>query len=471
MQIMRQALPIQQRVAPTKAERPLITSFKVSSATSRRSAAGTVTAVSRLSPRAAELGHSFDRTGRDRAEGPRPHRCLSPERLGTIGSTQQQVSPPFRVGAPLHGAVASSDRAPIQLARRTKLSPKAEQNRQRLLEKQLRKNQSALALEARRKQARTERAHVLGNDLRAEIALRGSRREQELSATATEAESSDRPTKPRDLVDDRLTAHHLYPFNRIRDEFANTLRGQYLPAMQNILAFTGKDSPDLSKKFNRLRSADTSEAYRAMSYQRAWTPTKKWKDKQKAARAAQKQLYGKTGGPTVEQTTELDSSAIRLRRLYGAATWSRHNLFMGPAPKERLDDPHKGLDSRFTPDGEATKSSKLAAKLYHTPGGLEGANPVDFRMAVQSARRATVVNKEREFNEADWTSPTPGKHIQKGRIAHEQSRAREAVKTRNAQKRALEAHLAPAGKVPPNDRAAAARERLKAKLARKKSRE
>lgn len=173
-----------------------------------------------------------------------------------------------------------------------------------------------------------------------------------------------------------LTAHHLLPYNFIRDSFATTVEKQDLKSMQNVLAFSGKGS------------SDSSEAYRALAYQKEFKPKPKGKedltDKEKAARRAQADFERQQGVEQFHKNAPPESGKHGLRELFKATTWASHNVFMGPTPEHRADDPKEGLDAQFRKDGSLTKASVMA-KDIHTRG-FSGISPVDFTSSLQSAR-------------------------------------------------------------------------------------
>jgi hypothetical protein len=229
-----------------------------------------------------------------------------------------------------------------------------------------------------------------GEALTSEIERRRLRRMAEGKKVANDIRGGDRPVKPTALSQKDgkadLTAHHLLPYNQIRDSFATAVEGHDLTAMQNVLAFSGKSG------------SDSSEAYRALAFQQEYTPKKAKKENlseaERKGRADQAKKEKQMGITPFQKTLSPVSSKQSIKELFKATTWASHNVFMGPAPEHRLDDPKEGLDARYTPQGQLTKSSVMAREI--SKKGFSGMHPVDFSLSVQSAR-----------NEADGPAALP----------------------------------------------------------------
>ncbi|MFO0751026.1 MAG: hypothetical protein U1F43_35935 [Myxococcota bacterium] len=116
-----------------------------------------------------------------------------------------------------------------------------------------------------------------------------------------------------------LTAHHLYPWNKIESDLNSALSSKNVGAMQKILAFAGETvSEDFWKEF-KLDPKDRTYAF-----------------------------------------------AEELNRIVPHICWSPSNVFMGPS--ERGDDPKENVDATFE-NGLPTHQSALA-ELLGSSGGL-----------------------------------------------------------------------------------------------------
>lgn len=196
-----------------------------------------------------------------------------------------------------------------------------------------------------------------------------------MTSTALAIRKKGRPEKPDDLKvtydGDPLTAHHLFPYNRIESDLSKAIEEQDLRTVSNFMAFKGETS------------TDESDAFRLLAYQRPHKPSKAWKKHQRNAKEE-----GING--------EEDSSDIRLRKFFREAAWARHNIFMGPAPELRADDPHERYDTHVV-KGKETESSKLAKEMFDSGvGALENA---DFHEKLKKARKDP---ESREFHKKDW---------------------------------------------------------------------
>jgi hypothetical protein len=201
-----------------------------------------------------------------------------------------------------------------------------------------------------------------------------------------------RPNKPKSLTKDGLTAHHLLPYNFIRDEFADSLKKKDTTGISRFMAFAGR------------QNIDSSEAYRLMAPQRAHKPSKKWQEHQKAARAEQQErekanpaLKGQL--PTIVQDPTERSSTITMQNFFRDLTWSPHNVFMGPKPALRADDPHEGLDARYRRDGSLSESSELARDLHEH--GMASLSPAEISHRVKGAGKEADAGM-RAYDKDDW---------------------------------------------------------------------
>jgi len=219
---------------------------------------------------------------------------------------------------------------------------------------------------------------VTAEEVNKEISGRRDRRNSHLGQVASSIRDSERKAKRSSLKaksgKQSLTAHHLLPYNHIRDSFASAVEKQDLPAMQNLLAFSGQNS------------TDSSEAFRSLGYQRKYEPQprKKLTKEQGIARGKQGKLETSLGIENYHRPTLEQSSEERIGQLFKQAAWASHNVFMGPLPEKRTDDPHEGLDAQYLPDGKQTKSSLMAKEIFGN--GFSMMDPVDFNSSLQSAR-------------------------------------------------------------------------------------
>ena len=202
---------------------------------------------------------------------------------------------------------------------------------------------------------------VTSASLQAEISARSSRRSTELSAMMSESAFSDRPSKPdslkaTDSSGESLTAHHMLPHSEIKSRFQASVASQDLTAMRNISTFAGQGG------------MDSSDAFRALSH---FKPHK-------------------GSDPRREQLTEM----------YEKASWDSNNVFMGPTPDKRTDDPgDSGVDVRYT-GGKASGASTIAQDIHSS--GFGGINPQDMtsRRAASKAQADTL----RPYKSSDWAS-------------------------------------------------------------------
>ncbi|HEY5710417.1 MAG TPA: hypothetical protein VIT38_00860 [Allosphingosinicella sp.] len=278
---------------------------------------------------------------------------------------------------------------PIQLNKKKSLRKRLREKLQTEGSEKLSKREKALL-----QRDKTVAPRPMESQLQAEIARRNVRRQAQSSAVAKEVREGDRPDRPPTLKEKgampgtdkkvALTAHHLLPYNNIRDSFASAVEKQDLKAMGNILAFSGK------------ASSDSSEAYRALAFQKEFKPKAKDEPKLSKEEGEKRMKLAKAeeqqGVEPYRKNAPPESGKKGLHELFKATTWASHNVFMGPKPEDRADDPKEGLDAQFRKDGSLTKSSVMAKEI-HTKG-FSGIEPVDFTSSLQSAR-----------NEADGVAP------------------------------------------------------------------
>lgn len=162
-----------------------------------------------------------------------------------------------------------------------------------------------------------------------------------------------RSLKGKDELGQDLTAHHKIPFNRIRDtvnDATGNSWGSLVPGRQ-------------------------------------------------ARARANLAIWGARGG-----AEEVGPRAL---------TWTPHNLFLGPAPENRPDDPEEALDTHFTPSGTVTPRSELALDVTHA-GGLSRMDHTVLR------RRLHALAAERSnpsaYDQHDWQG-APNARTQRGQPA------------------------------------------------------
>lgn len=249
--------------------------------------------------------------------------------------------------------------------------------------------------------------------LQTEILKRTGRRQAELTSIAKGIHAGDRPDRPdvlgakgvvpgRGTKKEDLTAHHLVPYNFIRDSFATAVHRQDLRAMQNLLAFSGEES------------TDSSEAFRALAHLRPRTPPTAVRPTLNPDEAQARGRGGRwekeLGIASYQKSEPVTSSADRLKGLFRNATWASHNVFMGPAPEFRADDPREGLDEQFRDDGSQTKASVMARTIHAE--GFSGMDPTDFVSELQSARNEADGPATKKSGTVDLSAvkvaPAPG---------------------------------------------------------------
>ena len=208
-------------------------------------------------------------------------------------------------------------------------------------------------------------------DLQAEIAKRNSRRQAHATAIVSQKPFTERPKKPKSLSgkDEHgasLTAHHMLPHSRIKQEFGTAVRNQDLTALQNISTFGGK-------------TIDSSEAFRATAFYKTQNV--------------------KTKSGIVKPEENLTKR--NLNSMYKAASWDQNNIFMGPSPVNRSDDPgNSAVDVRRNDSGQASKASLIAQNVMQN--GFSAQNPQDF--ASQRAASTQEAGQLRPYRPADWVA-------------------------------------------------------------------
>ena len=342
-----------------------------------------------------------------------------------VGASAERAAP---LPAPSHGhalAHVPVTRAPVggaPVAQLTKKDPRkraqseaffakknAKLERRAELERQ-RAEREAAAQEVTRGKMRPMLTRELGHA--AALHRERVRANAEAQGDAISALKGDaRPNKPESLTKDGLTAHHLLPYNFIREKFADSLKTQDTTGVSRFMAFAGR------------QNFDSSEAYRLMAPQRAHRPSAAWKKHQAAARAEQKKRETETPAlkgelPTIVQDASERSSTGDMQNFFRNLTWSPHNIFMGPKPSLRLDDPHEGLDARYHDDGNLSESSKLARRLHES--GMESLSPTEISNRVKRGG-AEATKSTRAYDPNHWTQEG-GMVRQKGSLIHERRR-------------------------------------------------
>ncbi len=172
----------------------------------------------------------------------------------------------------------------------------------------------------------------------------------------------DRPKKPgslkgKDENDQALTAHHIYPWNKIRDDINNALSDKNKSQMQAILNFAAVTVDD--------------------SF---------WEDlaKETAARSP--------------------SFGTEINRIAKAACWNKSNIFMGPLGEYRSDDPGEEMDMSFSKSGLPTPASAVG-DLTRQSGGIGKRSKLAKLLAVNVAE---ATGGEAEAYDSDKWNSTSG---------------------------------------------------------------
>ncbi len=197
------------------------------------------------------------------------------------------------------------------------------------------------------------------SELQAEIQSRADRRASHLGSLMGESQFNKRPAKPdslkaKDASGKSLTAHHMLPHSTIKSEFLSAVRTQNTTALQNISTMGDN-------------SIDSADAYRKLA------------------------VYKSDPGRTERE----------LSSLYKEVSWDSNNVFMGPSPEQRTDDPgSSGVDVRRTASGDVSKASRIAQNLQtHGFGGIKPQDLASDRAASRSEASAL-----RPYKPSDWES-------------------------------------------------------------------
>lgn len=98
--------------------------------------------------------------------------------------------------------------------------------------------------------------------------------------------------------------------------------------------------------------------------------------------------------------------------------WAGHNVFMGPLPENRADDPGNEIDSHLTKSGTVTPKSEAALKIEQK-GGIGGISPGNLTTALQGL----TDNQHSPFNANEW-EPHPTKKTKAGEPMYQQTGTR-----------------------------------------------
>jgi len=202
---------------------------------------------------------------------------------------------------------------------------------------------------------------------------------------------SKRPEKPSDLkgtdIDgDALTAHHIYPWNKILPDFNKALESGSRAELEKLFAF---GQVKMDEEF--------------------------WEDLKKKP----------------EERSYRFSDAIN--RAIPKICWSQSNIFMGPSGSKRADDPGENLETVYTDSGLEAPASVMA-RLAEGSGGLgqprmrqKPDSPKDapeqeshrlaelFEANLREAQSGDG-QKARPYREEEWTAGADGKLQHRGRV-------------------------------------------------------
>ena len=177
--------------------------------------------------------------------------------------------------------------------------------------------------------------------------------------------AGERPKKPGSLKGEdeggqSLTAHHIYPWNKIRSDLNTALTSKSKPKMEAILHFAGTAVSDSFWVDLAKEPADRSAGF-----------------------------------------------ASEVNRIAKAACWSKGNVFMGPLGEYRSDDPGEEMDTSFSKSGIPTPASAVG-DLINQSGGIGGTERKSSlaRMLARNVREASG-GKEEAYDSTKWKS-TPG---------------------------------------------------------------
>ncbi|RKH54930.1 DUF4157 domain-containing protein [Corallococcus aberystwythensis] len=93
----------------------------------------------------------------------------------------------------------------------------------------------------------------------------------------------------------------------------------------------------------------------------------------------------------------------------GGLAWTQHNVFLGPLPEHRSDDPKEKLDTHFTQSGTVTPKSELALEI-EASGGLGKIDPQELQKKLAALQDLDFSGYESD----EWEDDGTGKRRQKG---------------------------------------------------------
>jgi hypothetical protein len=208
--------------------------------------------------------------------------------------------------------------------------------------------------------------------------------------------SGSRPAKPAALRDEDeeyepLTAHHLYPWNKIQGDLNRALD----PTRIGKAAETDRPSEVKAMQGEMQRLLDFGHVKVAASF---------WEEFAK---------------PAAERSAEF---AKTLNDAVTAICWSPGNVFLGPLGSKRGDDPHDGVDTAFTKSGLPSPASALAEMLARpTETGKTGIGAEHdglteiLRRNVQAAQSGDDA-KPRPYDKSEWEDNEDVLKVRRGRV-------------------------------------------------------
>jgi hypothetical protein len=184
--------------------------------------------------------------------------------------------------------------------------------------------------------------------------------------------TDNRPEKPaslrgRDEEGDSLTANHLYPWNKIRDDINKALKSGSQADLQKVLDF-GKYKVDAS----------------------FW------------------QEFAKPAGERNHSFSETMNRAAQ------AICWAPDNVFLGPISDKRGDDPGEKRDAAFTKSGLPTPESAMA-EMIDKKGGIAGKRTGAAAVFEKNLREAQEGEKPkaRDYDPKEWEPDQYGKLVRR----------------------------------------------------------
>ncbi len=184
--------------------------------------------------------------------------------------------------------------------------------------------------------------------------------------------TENRPEKPaslrgRDDEGDSLTANHLYPWNKIRDDINKALKSGSQAELQKVLDF-GKFKADAS----------------------FW------------------QEFAKPAGERSHSFSETMNRAAQ------AVCWAPDNVFLGPISAKRGDDPGEKRDAAFTKSGLPTPESAMA-EMMDKEGGITGNRTGAAAIFEKNLREAQKGEKPkaRDYDPKEWEPDQYGKLVRR----------------------------------------------------------